>query len=104
MARNNKKSGSVSNKGPLAMIAVMLSGFLLILLAAWMLSSANDQSPSNYIPEARGGPSLKVDQDEIDFGEVQLGKTVTATVQLTNVGDQTLKFTKKPYIEVKEGC
>jgi hypothetical protein len=54
--------------------------------------------------EVKGSPSLKVDQEKIDLGDVKLGKTVEVTFMLTNVGDQPLRFSKAPYIEVAEGC
>ena len=51
-----------------------------------------------------GAPSLKVDQDKVDLGDVPLGKTVTVSFQLSNVGDQPLRFNQAPYVEVVEGC
>lgn len=45
-----------------------------------------------------------VDQDKIDLGNVPLGQSVTVKFTLTNVGDQPLSFTQKPYIQVAEGC
>ena len=54
--------------------------------------------------EVQGQPSLKVDNDQLDFGDVKLGQTVTAAFTLTNVGDQTLRITQEPYIQVLEGC
>jgi hypothetical protein len=54
--------------------------------------------------EVTGSPSLKVDQEKVDLGNVKLGRTVEVSFQLTNVGDQTLRFKEPPTIEVKEGC
>jgi hypothetical protein len=54
--------------------------------------------------QSSGAPSLQVDQKVIDLGNVSLGKTVSASFVLTNVGDQPLQFTKAPYIELLAGC
>ncbi len=54
--------------------------------------------------EVTGAPSLKVDQEEIDLGDMKFNQVADVSFQLTNVGDQTLRFTKDPYIEVVEGC
>ncbi len=54
--------------------------------------------------EVKGDPSLKVDKEKVDLGDVKLGQTVTVSFDLMNVGDQTLRFAKAPYVEVREGC
>jgi hypothetical protein len=54
--------------------------------------------------EVNGAPSIKVDKEQVDLGDVKLGKTVEVTFKVTNVGDQTLRFQEQPYIEVVEGC
>ena len=54
--------------------------------------------------EVTGAPSLKVDQDTVSLGDINLGRTVNVSFLLTNVGDKPLKFSKAPYIEVKDGC
>jgi hypothetical protein len=55
-------------------------------------------------PQVSGGPALQVDQEKIDLGDVPLGQTVSAQFEITNVGDQPLRFTQKPYIQVAAGC
>jgi hypothetical protein len=101
-ARKIKKKGG--NNGPLVVIAFIVAGFMLILLAGWLINANREKGPSGYVPEVTGGPSLRVDRDLIDFGDVQFNQAVTATVQLINVGDMPLKILRDPYIEVKEGC
>ena len=54
--------------------------------------------------EVHGAASLKVDKEQVDLGDVQLGQTVKVSFQLTNVGDQPLKLSEKPYVELVEGC
>ena len=54
--------------------------------------------------EVRGRPSLKVDQEQVDLGEFRLGQTTSVSFLLTNVGDQPLRVTQSPYVEVVEGC
>jgi hypothetical protein len=54
--------------------------------------------------EVAGSPSLKVDKEKVDLGAVKLGQTVKVDFELANVGDETLRFTKPPTVEVKEGC
>jgi hypothetical protein len=45
-----------------------------------------------------------VDREQVDLGNVQLGQTAEVSFRVTNVGDQPLRFSEVPYIEVLEGC
>ncbi|RPI30196.1 MAG: DUF1573 domain-containing protein [Chloroflexota bacterium] len=84
-------------------IAMMaLGGVLLLALAALLFKQL--QPAPKIDSEVTGAPSLRVDQEKIDLGDVKLGQTVSATFRLTNVGDEPLKLVKDPYIEVVEGC
>jgi ABC-type transporter Mla subunit MlaD len=82
-------------------LAVMLGGVLLIALAFWGLNAR--PTPRANV-EVTGAPALKTDKEKVDLGDVKLGQVVEVSFQLTNVGDQTLRFTKPPYVEVVEGC
>jgi hypothetical protein len=81
---------------------IFLSGAVFLTIAVFQLKQ--------YIPvagaalEVSGAPSLKVDRETIDFGDVRYERPVGASFQLTNVGDQPLKFSKTPNVEVIEGC
>ena len=88
-------------KSPWPLI-VMLTGALLLVFGAIFLSN-RPEKPKTAI-EITGSPSLSVDQETIDLGEVKLGQQVSVSFQVTNVGDQTLRFSEAPYIEIKEGC
>ena len=65
---------------------------------------SNGQSTSTATPQVSGGPVLQVDQEQVDLGDIPLGETVNVKFEVTNVGDQPLRFTKKPYVEVAAGC
>ena len=100
---NKKKTRSVS--APLIMAIVGL----VVLAGAAAFVLGNEKSDTvlpqdDYVPEVVGQPSLKADREEIDLGDVKLGKTVSASFVLTNVGDQTLRFSEIPYVELREGC
>ena len=51
-----------------------------------------------------GTPSIAVDQQRIDYGDVKFNVEKTFAVKVTNTGDGTLRFKEEPYIEVLEGC
>jgi len=51
-----------------------------------------------------GAPSIAVDQQKIDYGDVKFGVNKTFAIKVTNTGDGTLRFKEGPYIEVLEGC
>ena len=51
-----------------------------------------------------GTPSIMVDQQKIDYGEVKFGVNKTFAIKVTNTGDGTHRFKEDPYIEVVEGC
>ncbi len=80
---------------------LLASGAVLIVLA---LAFIFREPQRNTEIEATGRPSLKVDQELVDLGDVKLGVTVKTSFTLTNVGDRPLRFTQQPYVEVKEGC
>jgi len=82
-------------------ITIALAGVVLIGLAFWGLG---DKSASKTPIEVSGSASLKVDKEKVDLGDVKLNQPVEVSFQLTNVGDETLRFSKAPYIEVLEGC
>jgi hypothetical protein len=85
-------------------VLVVLAGVILVagaLFAVWKSGQpVNAQAPI----EINGEPSLKVDRDKVDLGDVPLGEIVSVSFQLSNVGDKTLRFSEKPYVEVLEGC
>jgi hypothetical protein len=72
---------------------LMAIGGLLLIVTAFFLSDGGG-----------GTPSIAVDQQKIDYGDVKFGVNKTFAVKVTNTGDGTLRFQEKPYIEVLEGC
>lgn len=84
------------------MTVMGVGGLLLILVAVWLVKTT--QPTAKAAVDVKGAPSLKVDKDNVDLGKVQLGNTVDVAFTLTNVGDQPLKLSEAPYIEVVEGC
>jgi cell division septal protein FtsQ len=83
------------------MVVLVAGGLLLVLGAIFAFSQPS--KPKAPI-EVTGSPSLKVDKEEVDLGDVKLGQTVQVSFQITNIGDKPLRFAKEPYVEVKEGC
>lgn len=84
-------------------IWLIVAGVVLLLaVAVWALLSRGSDART---VEVTGAPGIKVDQEVFDYGDVKLGeKPIRTVVKVTNVGDQTLRFTEKPYVEVLEGC
>ena len=96
--RPRKKQGP---PGYVVVAAIVGGGLLLIFGALSLLGGS--KGPKAAI-EVTGRPSLKVDRETIDLGEIPLGTPVKTAFVLTNVGDQPLRVTEAPYIEVVEGC
>lgn len=94
-SRTQKRS---AGKWPLLLA---LAGALLVLGAALAFLG---REPAGAPLEVRGAPVLKVNSEKVDLGEVPLGQPVQVSFRLTNVGDQRLRFTDFPYVEVVEGC
>ena len=90
---DNQPSTQKTRYRPLLLI---LGGLLIIAVALFVLF--------NRPPASSGSPSLAFDQQEFNFGDVKLGQVVKASFKLTNLGTAPLKFTREPYIEVREGC
>ncbi len=86
------------NRTPLFLL---IGGAIVLLIAAFFVFR---KPAPPYVPEVTGGPSLKVDREQIDLGEKKLGSTTAASFTVTNVGDQPLRFAEAPQMEVKEGC
>ncbi len=81
-----------------------IGGVALIVFAAIYLWNAGRQTDPPVSVEVSSGPSLKVDKEKIDFGDVKVGQVVQASFLLSNVGDEPLRFTEQPYVELVEGC
>ena len=75
---------------------VATAGVLLIIAAFFFANQGGG--------DGGGTPSIAVDQQVIDYGDVKFGVEKTFTVKVTNTGDGILRFTEEPYIEVLEGC
>ncbi len=99
--RNKKGHGKRHNQKSSWPLVVAGGGLLLILAAVFAFSQP--AKPKAAI-EVAGTPSLKVDKEKVDLGDVKLGKVVDVAFTLENVGDQPLKLGEAPYVEVVEGC
>lgn len=76
---------------PWALAAI---GGILLVIAAFLFANR----------DSGGTPSITVDQQRIDYGEVKFNVPKTFAIKVTNTGNGTLRFTEKPYIQVLEGC
>jgi len=74
---------------------IVFGGILLIVAAFFFANNGGDGG---------GTPSIAVDQQKIDYGDVKFGVNKTFSVKVTNTGDGTLRFKEEPYIEILEGC
>ena len=110
MSQHRKKQ-TASRRLPKLVWTLIGIGVIVALVQVvslvWSAVSAGDDNQSTasqVTPETTSGPYLTADRDTIDLGKVQLGKSVQAQFELANDGDQPLRFTQKPYIEVVQGC
>ncbi len=87
----------------LTFLLLTLGGLFLVGSAFFLFRGNKNNGPLAAI-EVRGAPSLKMDKEQVDLGNVPLGQTVQVSFRVTNVGDQPLRFSKAPYVEVVEGC
>jgi hypothetical protein len=76
----------------------------LVVAAAGLLLATRKGSPSDYVPEYTGGPRIDLDQEVYDYGYVELNTVITTDVEISNVGDQPLRITDTPQVQVLEGC
>jgi hypothetical protein len=86
-------------------IIIMIAGGLLLFVSGFFVSKniwENMADPA--LIEVSGRPSLEVDKELIDFGDVKLNTNLTFDLRLTNVGDEPLRISEAPYVEVVEGC
>ena len=84
-------------------IWIIGAGLVLIASAVFVAVRNPSQINSDLI-EIKGQAAVKVDPEVIDYGYVKLGRNLTFDITVTNIGDQTLRFNEKPYVEVLEGC
>ena len=95
MAKKNQKYRKQKQQKSFPWLLVALGGGLL-LIAAFLFARGGGSGG--------GMPSIKIDQDKIDYGFVKFGENRQFKLQVTNTGDATLRFKEQPYIEVLEGC
>lgn len=92
MSKNKKYRKQKKQKFPWLLLVL---GGILVAAAAFLF--ARDGGGG-------GTPSIAVDQQKIDYGDVKFGVNKTFAIEVTNTGDGTLRFKEKPYIQVLEGC
>ena len=90
---NNRKKQKQRKSFPWPL--VVLGGILLIVAIFFFTNQGGDGG---------GTPSIAVDQQKIDYGDVKFGVNKTFAIKVTNTGEGTLRFKEEPYIEVLEGC
>ncbi len=101
MKGSTKINSQQPKKFPVWLLFVIGAGIVLIAVAA---IGGNRAAAGAAAPEVVGVPVLKVDKEKVDLGTIALGNTVEVKFEVTNTGDQSLAFTKAPYIEVIKGC
>ena len=93
MSKKNKKYMKQKKKNFPWLLLVL--GGILVAAAAFLFTRQDN---------AGGTPSIAVDQQKIDYGDVKFGVNKTFAIKVTNTGDGTLRFKEDPYIEIVEGC
>jgi hypothetical protein len=96
MSKNKKKFKRQKQRQKFPWLFTALGGVLLIVAALLFANRTGG--------DGSGTPSIVVDQQKIDYGDVKFGVNKSFAIKVTNTGDGTLRFKEDPYIEVMEGC
>ena len=113
MSQNNKmrtagkKRPSRKRQPSFLMPLLFVVGSLLVAGAIFLALNRKDEGMTtnpSFEPQVSGSPSLATETTLIDLGDITLGQWVTASFDVTNVGDKTLTFTEAPYIQLAAGC
>jgi hypothetical protein len=84
---------------------LLIATVSVVALVGLAVNVMSGESPlSDIVIDTTGTPVLQIDSDHVDFGDVPYNQMVEASFEVTNVGDATLVFAEKPFIEVKDGC
>ncbi|MEW6030311.1 MAG: hypothetical protein ACOYZ8_08560 [Chloroflexota bacterium] len=94
MSRKHKRQKQARKSFPWVLLTF---GGVLIVAALFLLARQGGGDDG-------GIPTIAVDQQNIDYGDVKFNTEKTFAIRVTNTGDGTLRFKEKPYIEVVEGC
>lgn len=94
--QKREKSRKQKQKQRLPWIVLAVGGVMLVIAAFLFARQGGD--------DGGGTPSIAVDQQQIDYGDVKFGVNKTFAVKVTNTGDGTLRFKEKPFVQVLEGC
>jgi flagellar basal body-associated protein FliL len=92
----SKKQKKKKQNNKLFLPLILLGGVLLIAVAFYFSNQGSG--------DGSGTPSIAVDQQKIDYGDVKFNVEKTFVIKVTNTGDGILRFKEEPYIEVLEGC
>ncbi len=93
MSKKHKRQKQRKNF-PWSIVAI---GVVLLIIAGFFFANQGGG-------DGGGSPSIAVDQQKIDYGDVKFGVNKTFAIKVTNTGDGTLRFKEEPYIEILEGC
>ncbi|MBE3066725.1 MAG: hypothetical protein IMZ73_04720 [Chloroflexi bacterium] len=91
MGQKNRRFDRKSKRIQCPWLFPLIGGIVLAGLAFFLLQGRPASQPL-AATEVHGAPSLKVDQEQVDLGDVKLGQFVQVSFRLTNVGDQPLRF------------
>ena len=94
MSKNKKNKRQRKKEFPLPLVVF---GGILIFIAVVLYARQGGG-------DGGGTPAIAVDQQRIDYGDVNFNVEKSFTVKVTNTGDGTLRFKEEPYIQVLEGC
>jgi hypothetical protein len=93
VSKNKKKFKRQKQRNNFLWLLLAL-GSVLLVIAGLFFANRDDN----------GTPSIVVDQQKIDYGDVKFGINKAFAIKVTNTGDGTLRFREEPYIEILEGC
>ena len=94
----SKKNRNRKQKKKNLLWPLVALGGLLLIVAAFFFANQGGGG------DGGGTPSIAVDQQKIDYGDVKFNEEKTFSIKVTNTGAGTLRFTEQPYIEIMEGC
>jgi hypothetical protein len=92
------------NKATPVPLLLIIGGLILLGGAIFGIWKAGQPTLVKLPVQVEGSPSLRVDRELVDFGDVPVEEFVSVTFNLSNIGDEDLRFQSVPYVEVVEGC